>query len=120
MAPRSRPVPPPPAAPAEVEAEAPASLATSDGVDLPPIQKLTTPANRTSKNSPPVRVDPARVGGRELAASLRAAGQDPAKRLSRGEASAAVQAMSDRPVPGHRRRGTSGDNHRVNPEHLRD
>jgi hypothetical protein len=46
-------------------------------------------------------------------------GLDPDQRFPAAQLGALSDEFKARPISGHRRRGTGGDNHRVNPEHLR-
>jgi hypothetical protein len=46
-------------------------------------------------------------------------GLDPDQRFPAAQLASLTDEFKARPVMGHRRRGTGGDNHRVNPEHLR-
>lgn len=46
-------------------------------------------------------------------------GLDPDQRFPVAQLAALATEFKARPILGHRRGGSSGDNHRVNPEHLR-
>jgi hypothetical protein len=123
------PTSPPPAAPPV--AEAPVIVAQGD-IPLP------RPARRTEGGStaaggalsPKVRARAhgrrsPDIGGRSDAGDAFAAwlstekGLDPNQRFGAQQLAALTEEFKARPIHGHRRSGSAGDNHRPNPEHLR-
>lgn len=107
-------------------------VARGDAVALPRPARRAEPSPPVARKALSPKVKPRAHGRRSLdiggksdagdafATWLRTAkGIDPDQRLTASQLSTLTAEFKARPIHGHRRTGTGGDNHRVNPEHLR-
>lgn len=132
--PRRAPAPPAPVAPVVPPPEdEPGSVivAQGDAIALPRPPRRTEAHPPTARRAASAKVRPRTHGRRDediggssdagdaFAAWLRSKGIDPAQRLPAQQLQSLTAEFKARPVHGHRRTGSSGDNHRANPEHLR-
>ncbi len=129
--PRNAP-PAPPAPPVEPPAEErEPEVVTSGNVALPrPPRRSEGGPTSKGKASPKVHARDhgtrsRDIGGRSDAGDAFAAwlrsdkGLDPDQRFGAAQLRDLTEEFKARPIHGHRRTGSSGDNHRPNPEHLR-
>ena len=101
-------------------------VARGDAVSLPRPARREPPGPQVPRRGLSPKVRPGAYGDRHLdkagaafEAFVRAKGIDPGQRLPDATLNALSAEFQARPVRGHRRTGSGGDNHAANPEHLR-
>lgn len=116
----------------ETPADVPPAVTRGDAVALPRPARRAEPSPEVPRKALSPKVHARAHGRRSLdiggkadagdafAAWLRTVkGLDPDQRFPAAQLAELTTEFNARPIHGHRRGGGGGDNHRVNPEHLR-